>query len=408
MDVIALEHRLKLLQNELDTMKKNVVSQGELTLLKAQTMTKIAENQITQRTHLIDDYVETMRRTRAAEATIAVLEQKIKEETDRRSCILEESSSVLSSLDLSDLSFKTPKVTGIDPNFDPSGKFELERVASHLQETHNTISSLENTRSSLPLQANVAKEMNKSFEREFCLKSIGTSSIRQEIQVNQKVIAELESIIRKMEVEYQKERDNFKQRKETMENEVVEYESQLSIASESFNQHLSQLDNEANNLKTRITDSVLIFDKIAEETRLLTIEMQQNKTEDFEEIEEDEKEYTEYNTKSEFSYNYESVQYSSINDDPEVLEAKKKELIEEISEINDKIKDMKKKGLKRETIMKEEITALNERYKANKAILVQNNVSMERSSSSSGISKNLEMLISKIDDSLNELKSDLK
>ena len=411
MDIIALEHQEKILQTELQTIKQNVVSQGELTYLKAQTRSRIAENQSNERTHLIDDYVETMRCVRAAEASIAVLEQKIKEESERRNYILEEGTSVLNSLDFSDIKFTVPKITGADPTYNPSTKYELDRKVLHLQDTNGTYSSLEKSSDLLPLQANVAKAMTKSLEIESTLRSIGTAAIRQEIQINQKLIASQETQLRKFEAENDKKKELLDKRKDEMNAEIVYHETQFGLAKESFKQQIQQLDDETNSLKARITDSAVIFDRIVDETKVVLSKIQNRATITEEESEDDDVyEYQEY-SKSGVSYDYTQSSAPSLLEDEEVLQARKKQLIEEIDEMNDKIKDMKRKGLKKELEMKAKITAMNERYKANKAKLQgfnSPNHNLSNSGSSSSLSKSLEVLISKIDNSLNELKSDLQ
>ena len=404
MDITALEHKLKILKSEIENIRKNVVSQGELTHLKAQTRAKISENQSSERRHLIDEYVETMRGVRAAEASIAVLEQKIKEETMRRSYILEESTSVISALDFSDLKFTAPKINSAESNYSPTSKFDLERTIHQIQETHGTVSSLENVKGYFPLQANVAKEMTKSFETECILRSLGTASIRQEIQTNQKLLAALEAEIRKVEMDNVKEKDSFDKRKESLNNQIVNHESQLGLAAESFKQQLQQLDDEIASLKSRIADSAVLYDRIIDETKMVLTKMQTSTSSD-----DSEDDFNEM-SKSEVTSYYDPTPspITSLLEDESVLIARKKQLQEEIEELKDKIKDMKRKGLKKEQEMKEEITELNEQYKRNKAILMREGVHMNNSNSSSSLSKNLELLISKIDNSLNELKSDLQ
>ena len=409
MDITSLEHRLKVLQSEIQTIRKNVVSQGELTHLKAQTRAKISENQTSERRHLIDEYVETMRGVRAAEASIAVLEQKIQEETLRRNCILEESSSVLSALDFSDIKFSIPKINSIDSSYQTTSKYELERTIHQIQETHGTVSSLENMRGYLPLQANVAKEMTKSFETECTLRSLGTASIRQEIQANQKLLAALESEIRKTESDNVKEKDILDKRKDTLNAEIVSHESQLGIATESFHQQLQQLDAEIKNLKSRIADSAILYDKIIDETKVVLMQIQNINTEEESENENDKVEPCLDSRSEVTSYNDPSQSpITSIIEDESVLIARKKQLQDDIEVMKEKIREMKRKGLKKEQDMKEKITALNERYKANKAMIMRKSGNVAHSSSASSLSKNLELLISKIDNSLNELKSDLQ
>ena len=406
MDITALEHKLKVLKSEIENVRKNVVSQGELTHLKAQTRAKISENQSSERRHLIDEYVETMRGLRAAEASIAVLEQKIKEETMRRNYILEESSSVISALDFSDLKFSSPKMNNADSNYNATSKFDLERTIHQIQETHGTVSSLENVKGYLPLQANVAKEMTRSFETECTLRSLGTASIRQEIQTNQKLLASLEAEIRKIEKDNVKEKDNFDKRKESLNNEIVSHESQLGLATDSFKQQLQQLDDEITSLKSKIADSAVLYDRIIDETKVVLTKMR-NASSSSDDSDEDINEIS----KSEITSYYDATPspITSLLEDESVLQARKRQLQEEIEEIKDQIREMKKKGLRKEQEMKEEITALNEKYKHNKAILLREGYQFNSSSnSSSSLSKNLEMLISKIDNSLNELKSDLQ
>ncbi|EAY17422.1 hypothetical protein TVAG_320170 [Trichomonas vaginalis G3] len=405
MEIITLDHKLKSLQTEFQNLNSKLVSHGELTQLKAQTRLKIFDDQNTQANQLIDDYIETIQSVRAAQAAIIVLEQKIQEESERRKIIIDESNSVLNALDFSDMKFTSPKLTDVDDKLDKSVKIDMDRLRIDIQNTQNSISSLENSHQFLPIQTSVANEMKKSFESDISLRSIGTAAIRSEIQANQKLIATNDSEIRKFEMEINEMKANMDRIKKNIQTENISHETQLNIATTSFKQQMAQLDTDLEFLKTKLSDTALIYDKIAEETKMMETKFQNFSSEENPEEDMDE---TESEYPIDYSTNYNSLQSSSQPDDNTelILTARKKELENEVSELSSKFKEMKKDALKRENFLKQTILKLNNRFKENRDILIHSGFNFAISPSSpsgSGITKSLDNLIIRIDNSLSEL-----
>lgn len=392
MEIITLDHKLKSLQTEFQTLNSKLVSHGELTQLKAQTRLRIYDDQYAQANQLIDDYINTLRSVRAAQASIAVLEQKIQEESERRHVILDESISVLNALDFSDIRFASPKLTEIDDNVDRSSKIDMDRLNIEIQNTQNSISLLENTHQFLPIQTSVASEMKKSFEAEIALRSIGIAALRTEIQANQKLIASSDVEIRRFEAEINEIKKRIENNKKKIQNDSVNHEMQLNLTVTSFKQQISQLDTEIDLLKSKLSDTALIYDKIVEETKIMETKVQSFDVEEEEEIFDNDEYY--------------SIVSSQESEDEIILSAKKKELISEISELDSKFREMKKEALKRENFLKETIIKMSNKFRSNKTILARSGCvirSAPPSPSSSGINRSLDNLILKIDNSLSEL-----
>lgn len=407
MDVAALEHRYRTLQNEVKQTRRNMVSFGELTLLKAQTRSAIANDQSLHIKQLMDEFVSSIRAVRASQASLSILDQKVSEESEHRTLILEENSAIQNALNFSDIKFRVPELNSLTRNLVEVSSFELERSKNHLFETHNEIASMEGARRWITLQSTAAVEMSRSTESECNLRMVGTATLRNEIQTHQRLISSQDLMIRKFDADIESERRRIEKRKLELHDERLDHENRMKAALESFNQQIALLTAEEETLKSRLAESALLYDKINDEKRI--IESRFNSlTMSVDDIEDSDEEMNVTQVSLTDESTSLSLSQAVSNEEERLLRERKAELEREIYELKTQFRITKEKGKKKESKIKNKITKLHDKYSYVKALLDKKSKKIQlahnANSSSSDIYRNIEDLVHKIEFSVQEAK----
>ena len=388
MVVATLNQRLQSLRLEAQKVKENVVSQGELTVLKAETRTNLSTANSIRLNDLINLFTETMRDVSAASATCDTLEQMIDEEIRFREQFVNESATVANALCFDEYHLRLPHL--LSQNVKPVNDTDIDasRCEQRITEIRGEIATIESSINFSSIESTAALEMARSTESQWNLKSAGTFSLRNEIQRLQKYLADGESQVRDLEQANESERARFDEFVNASTQDVTQMDERLRQASEEWGREVAQLDEQCRQLQMRVKMAAASYDRIcAEIVELDSAEHGDlsDSGEDFEDEEEDVPVQT-----------------------PQQLTDEKVSLEKEIHDLEKKYKHAKSAVKKKETSLKTSIRSLNARYhhlKEEQKLRAGSLLSQH--SDSSYLQKEIASLIQKIDGSITELRSDL-
>ena len=384
MEVATLNQRLLTLRHEANKVKENVVSQGELTVLKAETRLNLSQTNSIKLNDLINLFTETTRDVSAAAATCDTLEQMIEEETRHRDQFVEESALVADVLSFHEYDLQLPHL--LSQKVKPVSDYDVDagRSEQKVKEIKNEMVSVESGANFTGMESSAALEMARSTEAQWNLKSAGALSLRNEIQRLQQYLAEGELQARDIEKSNESERAKLDEFVTASGQDVTDMDTRFQQASEQWKSELEQLEDQRIHLRQRVNSAAASYDRICAEID----ELESAERADIAETEEEEEEVSdEQNT--------------------DVLAQQKATIQREISELNRKYKHTKRAVKRKESSLKASVRALNTRYhnlKEETQLLAGN---LSQHSDSSYLQKEIASLIQKIDGSITELRSDL-
>ncbi|OHT12735.1 hypothetical protein TRFO_17365 [Tritrichomonas foetus] len=398
-EIAALTQHRNQLRLELNKIKASIVSQGELTFLKAETRGQISSSNSSHLKELMNVFVDTIRDISASRATCSILEQKIKEESQRRTQIVEESQSVAGSLDFSDLSIFFPKLPQhecrpISKNEDQ----EIRRLLQKLQDIRKDTINCEGViKASNPKHKETALEIARSAESQWQLKSVGTISLRNEIQRLQRAVATSDSQIRKLESAVESEHQKVAEAQMKQQKEESEALSNLNHGKEEFAKTMDIIEEEINQLNIRIKSSSQIYDNLMEELHQLDNQKKIIHTN----LQNDNDDKNNDNDDDDKIFDFDEAPQSQNAID---LQNKKQELQKEIENLKHQVNRQKKKAKIKETKMMSDIKKLQVRYKTCRATIQKSCVQISELDSGS-VTGEIKSLIQKIDTSITDLQS---
>ena len=387
-EVAALKQRLATLRFEAQKVKGNLVTQGELTVLKAETRSSLSNENSVKLTDLMNSLTETMREVAAASAMCSTLEHMIEEEVQQREKQVAESQQIADVLSFFDCGMHLPQLPSRNFTVDGRGDTDFARNSGKLAELRNQMMSVEAPRDNRDMESDAALQMARSAESQWHLKSVGTLALRNEIQRLQRCVADGESELRRMERVKNDETEKLSSFVAASNRDEGDIEAKLSQARVEFQQQMQQMEDELAQLKQRVNDSARSYDAIcAEINDIEASEIQRTIAEAEEEEDEDE-----------------CVMENPTND----LVARKSALQREVRDLQKKYKQTRRLAKRKQADLKATIRALNSRYctlrdeKQRRAgtLLTEHTDSLH-------LQREIASLIDKIDSSITDLRSGL-
>lgn len=394
MEISTLQQRLKTLQIEAKKVKHNIVSQGELTFLKAETRSQISMVNSTQFSDLMNSFVETVREARAASAICTILEQKIREESAHRTQIINESNEIEATLDFSDLGLEYPQLQVLDTKINNLASQNTERSLSQLRDIQSQLIQLTNQPKSNPLQADAALEIVRAAESQWHLRSVGTIVVRNEIQNLQRYISENDAYIKKLENELSNCWNNLSEIQLKGQKGEASSSSQVEKSFKNNEKELINFDGQINDLIQKIRMTSQKYDYLCEEIQELEQyqgDSSQNTTTDYLEEEEED------------SFDEPEIFEFETNPIEARLNQQKSLLLNDIEQLQTELSTTKKKYKHKEEKLKKQIKKLSNKYKSNKRLI--NDHAAIMNSMNSPLGQNITSLIEKIESSIIDIKS---
>lgn len=394
-EIAALTQRKNQLQVELKKIKANIVPQGELTFLKAETRNQASSSNSEEIKDLMNKFVEMVREVSACQAQCSILEKKIKEVAQRREQIVSESEDIVNCLDFSDLSPFFPKLPQLDCKaYNEKEKLDIARSQQKIKDIHSDLMDCEIIiQSPNPKYKESALEIARSSEFQWQLKSVGTMTIRNELQRLQRTVATSDSEIKKLQAVIQEENQKLSDIILEKQKEESEALSRFTHGKEEFAKSIQNSDDEINQINLKIQRASETYDQIMED--LSKIDSRRNIL-NYEQSYEEESNENESNI-NDFQHQDQQLLY-------EQLRMKKNDLCKEVNNLKIQINKTKKKAKLKEKKILTDIQKLKTKYQSYKLIIQRSCIQVNQNDSSS-VTGEIHSLIEKIDNSLTELHS---
>lgn len=385
--VATLKQRLTTLRFEAQKVKANIVTPGELTVLKAETRSLLSSEHSMKLNDLMNNLTETMRDVAAASATCSTLEHMIDDEIQQREKQVAESQTIAEILSFCDCGATLPQI----PNKNLNGTdADYTWNADKLTELRNQMMSIEGRQGNRDLESDAALQMARSAESQWHLKSVGTLALRNEMQRLQRCFADGESELRKMERAKEDEKRKLDAFVDASNHDEGDIAAKFAHAKAEYQQQIQQMDDELSQLKMRVNASAHSYDRICTEIN----EIRSNEFAQVHPIEDEEEEDDES----------ECVLENPANN----LVERKQSLQREIRELEKKYKQTRRAVKKKQADLKSTIRALNSRYmtlhdeKERRAgtLIAEHTDSLQ-------LQREIASLIDKIDSSITDLRSGL-
>jgi hypothetical protein len=377
MEVATLTQQLQTLHIEAQKVKAGLVSQGELTLLKANIRMNLSTSNSTRVNDLMAEFVETVRESSAISANCGILEQMIVDEANHRQQIVSEYTAIADTLSFADVTICLPKIVRHDPAV-PISDTDSKRNEHVLNETRSGILSLAVPRQAHDLEPEAALEIARNAEAQWNLRSAGTYSLRNEIQRLQRAASEGEALLRKTQIARDAEEQKRTQAGLLSHQEEVEVEAAVRQASLELKRESEELDDELGQLKQRLNASAEQFDRLRRElleidqSRPLVLSQESSEEEDL-------------------------FDFEDATDEPNpVLIRQKAVLKREVADLGEALKRDRRAAKHREAVLFAAIKKLKGRLKGNRTQI--------KIADDSPITDELHTLINRIDNSIVELQ----
>lgn len=396
-EIAALTQRKNQLLVELKKIKANIVPQGELTFLKAETRNQASSSNSEEIKDLMNKFVEMVRDVSACQAQCSILEKKIKEVAQQREQIVSESQDIVNCLDFSDLSPFFPKLPQYDfRSYNEKEKLEVARAQQKIKDIHSSLMDCEIiAQAPNPKYKESAFEIARSSEFQWQLKSVGTMTIRNELQRLQRSVATSDSEIKRLQEIIQEEHQKLSDMLLKKQKEEAEALSHFNQGKEEFAKNIQNADDEIQQINLQIQRASEAYDQIMDE--LKKIDSQKNNI-NFEESYEEE-----------IDENYGSPEMNNIQQQDqqilyEQLIKEKNNLSTEVDNLKIRVNKVKKKAKLKEQKLLTDIRKLKSKYQSYKSIMQRSYIQVNQLDSSS-VTGEIQTLIEKIDNSLTELHS---
>ena len=398
--IMSLNQQKNLLQVELNKIKSNIVSQGELQFLKAETRSQISSSNSNHLKELMNNFIDIIRDVSAARATCSILEQKIKEESQRRAQIVGESQQISDAMDFTEFFLTFPKLS--QNEIQKISKPEEQQMISlnqKLQEIwKDTISCEGVIKAANPKNKETALEIARSAESQWQLKSLGTIILRNEIQRLQRAATVSDSQLKKLENSIEDDHKKMSEAKLKNEKEEALALSNFNHNKEEFDKDLKNINDEITRLNNQIKISAKAYDTIIQDIK--KFDEQPKHIDQDDDIDDD----TLMNTDDDNEIFEFSEEKRNRENETQQLYIKKQELIKEIESMKHQINKQKKKAKIRQNKLIDDIKKLQGKARTYSAY-IKRSFSQLTEADSSSVSTEIQSLIEKIDSSLTDLHS---
>lgn len=402
-EIAALTQRRNQLHVELKKTKANIVSQGELTFLKAETRNQASSSNSEEIKDLMNTFIETVRDISACQAQCSILEQRIREEAQHREQIVNESQEITSCLDFSELLPLSIKLPQNDyQSYNEKDKLEISRAQQKIKDIHSELTECEiATQVPNPKFKESALEIARSSEYQWQLKSVGTMTLRNEIQRLQRSVATSDSEIKKLQELIQNEQKKLSDIQIQQHKEEAEALSRFSHGKEEFAKNIQITDDEIKQIELKIQRASQSYDTIMDDLKKIDSQKNIFNFGDFNEDESNEN-YSNDNSNNNSNYIDNNQEDQQIIYDE--LIKKKNDICKEIDTLKLQVNKVKKKAKLKEQKFLTEIKKLKSKYQSYQLAMQKSCIQMNQLDSSS-VTGEIQSLIDKIDNSLTELHS---
>lgn len=422
-DVMALEKKRDRLENEIQSLTQkmetlrqeakrihdNRASDGDLTVMKAETRDQISQAHSQQIGDSMSELSEEVRNWHAAKAMCAVFEQQIKEAEIERKYRSDEAKAVTDLFDFTQYEIAITKPKSLSLHFSEN-EIEIDALRAKLKMLRNQLTETDCRTSLTTSERNAAMKVEKVSEVQWQASAANPRLLRADVNHMKKVVLQTENQIRKMNDEVQFERRRMLNVESEGEHMIAAANTQILASNGIHAREMEALDEQIANVKEKITSTTTRFEQIQREIDELMAEEHDQMSfasSITDSILSDTATDTEVSAKEE----EEEEEQHEVKRTKEDLRRENRLIIErnnlqfEIAEAELKLKQERQKLKTRETKLKNSIQRLYTKY----AMIKQKAAAIDAyqpSSSSSRIADEIESLIGKIDGSITHLRDE--
>ena len=392
-DVAALRKRKQILQDQLNHIRANFVSYGELVQLKSSIENNLSSRNLQELCNSMNDYIEIIRENYELEAECEILTQRIKKEAKYRQGEIDISDQISDALDFSSMTIHMPEIkNNIDIAKDNLLKNEINQQQKKLEDIKREQMSNDIKVPSSNIVCEAIGSYARRAETEWQLRSIGSNLIRTQIQNLQKQVVESNYFINKIQETLVKDREKLTIVNSQANEAIAKAKSNNDSSKLGFEDQLNQLDQTIIQIKKDIERSVFNYNIINEDINNLSKKKILNSNEDGDQND-DSGEDDSYDIKDN---NY-IFKANSLKEQKSILE-------KEINDLKTKYQAQKASILKRESALKQRVVKLNNKYMINKK-LISSYAKTVTLRSNNPIDKDMYSVINHIDSTIDELRS---
>lgn len=391
-DVAALRKRKQILQDQLNHIRSDFVSYGELIQLKSSIEYNLTSKNLQDLSNSMNDYIEIVRQNYELEAQCDMLAKRIKKEASRRQNEIEISNEISNALDFSSMTIVFPNINqDIDIQKDNLLKNEIGQLQRKLENIKKDQMSNDIKVPSSNIICEAIGSYARKTETEWQLRSVGSYLIRSQIQNLQKQVVESNSFINKIQETLNKDKEKLTIVNSEANEAVAQAQSNCDSTKVIFEDQLNQMDQAIVQIKKDIERSVLNYNIIIEDIDNLTKKKISN----------DENDDDNQNNDDDVSNDVKDNNYIfKLNS----LKEQKFNLEKEVNELKTKYQTKKSSIQKKESALKRRVTKLSNKYLFNKKLISQYAKTISIKSNNS-VDKEMFSLINHIDSTINELRS---
>lgn len=411
-DISQLRLKYKQLKSELKQIKKEKVSEGEMTFLQAETKEESSKNNFIQIQNLLKDLFEQIQSAAAAKAFVTVFDQKLKEEEKQRKYICDELNAISNLFDFSEYQLKMPQVKQINKDLQNSLREKYGDEVRRLEKMNKEIRILSCPEQLSSTQVDAANSVAKLTNLQCKLSTVGLQMLKADVNHLQKFCEEQEFSLRKSSIDVEYVRKKLKSIEIQGEQEESSRNAQLLSKKATYQQQLDSNDKEIDEIKNRIDETAFQYDEIMKSIDHLieqknSLQNQDDSKESL--INEDflikiEEEEEELSDEEEDIFQIDQSEINSLTEKEILLKNEKQNLMNDVSKLQFQLKTTKNRLSAKENKKKLKIKKLFSKYSENKKIIMQEQ-KIINDSSSSNIHDEITNVLSHIDESISQLKN---
>lgn len=402
-NIMILKEKKKTLQKELENIRKNIVSFGELTKLKAQSMLSLAVNNAESSEKLMKKYISTVHECQQLKNHIECLEEQVTFHELQRATILDEIDAAYRGMDFSKIVIRVPEVKSLDySTINASTVADIDRLQQKLEQIKLELSDLNYVKPPTVVFHEAASEYARSVESHCNHRSLGVQELRANISSLQKSVADSDSHIRKLEKENIESSDNLISLNVKLSDEYSLANSKNDIAKQSFDQSIKEMEENIAKLRTDILETVQLYDSIEDEVNHIKVQMVNSGRVDI--VHDDYIDtYEQACPSDDVSYSFNAEENANRI---QVLIKQKQDLQDEIKQLKTDYYKMKNNAINRDARTQKEIAFLLEEYTERKRLIEANETGSYEIVSP--VTKIIGSLIDRIETSIVEMSTALQ
>lgn len=408
MEVQTLEQQLKARREQIQQSKENMVTVGEINLLKAETRDSISESNSSTLSQIMVDFTDIIKQSCQLAAKNYTIDQEIKEEEIYRLNIGDEYDIIEDAFDFTDLRAKIPEIKSLKREVPKIEQEDYERYNQSLKSSQKELTKYISESGPSSKQVEAANAVLKSFDSDINYRMMGATIEKAEN-------TRLELLLSQSEAKNKQIEDDIELLKRKVSSIQLET-SNISIASEaqskandmSFNNSMKTLENEIQIVQQKIDSAADRYDELCDQiSRMQVIEVE---AQDSLSLIMD-SDYSDEEIDFDFNDNISKWEIEEEN-----LKTKKNKILQEIKEIKKKYNETRKIAIERETEKQQYIKDIYSKYQKNKLELAnyiseiyssslteQTTAQASSTVSSSGLTADLNGILEHIDSSISNV-----